>query len=646
MIIPKSPGQSVGNQGETTPICGAPGLAARRWLIAMCGGVVGIYLLFIVIFALRVGPADQDQFLVFHELQYWNSALFGLTKQWSPLLCSGLSLAGEPQVPFMSLSMALGYLFGPFWGLKLATVLYLAAGWTGAYGYAGLWLREPLQRGLAASLFIGNGFFVCRVGFGHVDFVPFLMLPLVLWMLHVSAPKQRGGRSQLTSWQLVGATLCLGALLSLAIDGSPVAIIHLLFWISLYALTLALSVRNWTPVIMLCGAAAMANLMDAGYLWPMIDAQSDFPRRTPESFTSVLSLMWFALLPVRGKLLPANGLGHELSVFVGPVILWALWRYRHWLRTDLPGSMKYPLMAVTIASIVMGMGSLEVLHVPRWLSPFDLLRPLPGFRSLGVTGRFWGFLALPLSLLGAAALWSFVSEPRSNCRLALWMGAALLLQFGFQTETIFSHWFGTQRYHAIPWQDRFRRGPQSVRYVATAGRRLQGEFITPTQGVVNCYDMDDFIHADIGTGTQLVRQTLVDGHPGSGASDASAQFAGWNQIQLRINTVPDTLRSTPTRVQWVLNQAYHRNWRAPGCAVDRGAHGNLIVDCPVQRLDQGALTVTFYDELSARAASISVLAWRLWIGALGGLLLALCAARVHTRVRTARRVRLDLTPGC
>ena len=142
----------------------------------------------------------------------------------------------------------------------------------------------------------------------------------------------------------------------------------------------------------------------------MLEAQAQFSRPTDDQFTSFLSLIWFALLPVRGKLLPANGNGHELSVFIGPIIGYLLWRYRSWLKDQLPSSMMKPLLLVSVVSIILGMGSLKPLHIPTWLSPFDILRPLPGFRSMGVTGRYWGFLALPLSLLGAAALWRFVCE--------------------------------------------------------------------------------------------------------------------------------------------------------------------------------------------------------------------------------------------
>jgi len=619
-----------------------PGTVARRWLIALSSGVLGVYCLFFLCFAQRVGPPDHDQFLVFHELQYWNAGLFGLAKQWTPLMCSGLSLAGEPQVPFMSLSMALGYLIGPFWGLKLATVAYFIAGWTGAFLYAGLWMKERLQRVLAAALFIGNGFFICRIAYGHIDFVPFLVLPLMLWMLHQSIRWHQQARDPRGCIRLLTAVLLMGGALSLAIDGSPVAIIHLVFWIGLYALVLAITVRSWTPIAVLACALAFVSLLDAGYLWPMIQAQAQFPRRTPNSFTSALSLLWFALLPVRGKLLPANGNGHELSVFIGPIIALAMWRYRHWLRENLPASMRRPLLVVTIASIVLGMGSLEVLHVPRWLSPFDLLRPLPGFRSIGVTGRYWGFLALPLSLLGAAALWRFVAEPRPLRRLALYMGAALALQLGFQTETILAQWLSTEFYREVPWRGRFRSSAEAVNYVSLRNGGLQGHFITPTRGVIDCYDNDDFIRADVNVGSQLIRDTYANGRWSNAAVHATAAFTTWNQIELRVKSKRETDRLAvaipgSSHIQLILNQAYHPDWQLPGCQTFRNGHGNLIVDCAASRLREGPLTLKFLDQLSEHAASVSLVSWRLLLVALGAL--AFARIRIWSRSRADTRVR-------
>ena len=87
--------------------CPAPAARARSWLRALCVGVAGTYCLFFVVFATRVGPVDQDQFLVFHELQYWNAMLFGVAKQWTPvMLLRALALAerGLLRFPFHAIA--------------------------------------------------------------------------------------------------------------------------------------------------------------------------------------------------------------------------------------------------------------------------------------------------------------------------------------------------------------------------------------------------------------------------------------------------------------------------------------------------------------------------------------------------------------
>src|SRR6266849_4101929 len=122
------------------------GLVHRRWSRAFTIAIPAVYALVLAVFAQRVGTADYDQFLVFHELQYWNSALFGLAKQWSPVMCSGLSLAGEPQVPFASLTMLLGYALGPLMGIVTGIAAYLALGWVGAYLYSGDDAHQRTQR--------------------------------------------------------------------------------------------------------------------------------------------------------------------------------------------------------------------------------------------------------------------------------------------------------------------------------------------------------------------------------------------------------------------------------------------------------------------------------------------------------------------
>lgn len=628
------------------------GTSAWCWAWAFSIGIVAVYAASFLLLLQKSGPPDFDQFMVFHRLQYWNATLFDISKQWTPSMCGGLSLAGEPQVPFMSLSMMLSYLMEPFLGLRLATLIYFVIGWVGALLYSSLWFVQTGQRMLAAALFIGNGFFVCRLGYGHIDFIPFLILPLVLWVLHRSMDWLRHEPRLSGALKVLIALLLVGGLFALAIDGSPVAIIHLLFWIGLYALVLAITARSVLPIAIFVGATAIAAVLDAGYLWPMLQAQNAFPRRTEDRFTSALSFLWFALLPVRGKFLPANGNGHELSVFIGPVLGFLMWHYRHWLRTSLPREMRQPLLIVAVASIVLGMGSLKALHVPVWLSPFDMLRPLPGFRSIGVTGRYWGFLALPLSLLGAAVLWRFLAETRSRRRLHAVAGLALLLQLGFQSQTLLAHWLNSPPRSPEPVTTAFRGGPETIEYVQRQEQQLQGELITPTRAVVNCYDLDDFIRADIGLGKKLIHEVFDTGDRNFRGFQLSAGFMSWNHIRISnegsngsFNQRDAAMGAEPPNLRIVLNQAYHPFWSAEGCTTSRSERGNLTLECPLASLRDQTIDLAFNDRLSRVAASTSVLAWAIWLPAVLLLLMVLAGTRLRQRQLEPASATETVAPG-
>jgi hypothetical protein len=574
----------------------------RRWAYAFVVSIPAIYALILLAFWNRVGPRDYDQFLVFHKLQYWNANLFGLAKQWAPVMCSGLSLAGEPQVPFASLTMALGYLLGPQAGLALGVAAYFIAGWVGTYLYSGLYLKESLQRALAASLFIGNGFFICRMAYGHVDFLPFLSLPLALWIVHRTVRPAPSDPPAIQSFAAIGA---LGVLISMAIDGSPVAILHWLTWIVLYCLALSVVTRSFRPLFVIGSACLLACCLDAGYLWPMVEAQALFPRLTPDTFTGPWNLLWFLLIPMRGKIFPANGKGLELSVFIGPIFCYLIWRYRKILAAQIPSAVRTPLIAVSLFSILMGMGSLHAVDVPVWLSPFDWLRPLPGFRSLGVTGRYWGFLALPLSLLSAAAIWHWLFNETRGKR---WAGVLLLglsLQLIFQTQSLLSQWTPSRSYPVMSGGRAFDGGSQSVRAIQFEDddKRRQGEYISPTQQVINCYDQDDFLRANIQPGSTLV-QDVHTRFSKIADQRAAAEFVSWNHI--RVTGIGPKSNGA---VQVTLNQAYNSFWRAEGCEVQRGPQNNLVLSCPSERLNDSAINLVFYNGISASAARISQVSW-------------------------------------
>jgi hypothetical protein len=54
---------------------------------------------------------------------------------------------------------------------------------------------------------------------------------------------------------------------------------------------------------------------------------------------------------------------------------------------------------------------------------------------------------------------------------------------------------------------------EDIDYVAIQDNHLQGQVITPTRGVSDCYDMDDFIRAETGSGNQLVMRVMQEWKP-------------------------------------------------------------------------------------------------------------------------------------
>jgi hypothetical protein len=59
---------------------------------------------------------------------------------------------------------------------------------------------------------------------------------------------------------------------------------------------------------------------------------------------------------------------------------------------------------------------------------------------MDVTGRYWGFLVLPLSLLAGAALWRFISCEQQTLRRSILLASAFVIQLTFQSESLMSGW--------------------------------------------------------------------------------------------------------------------------------------------------------------------------------------------------------------
>ena len=223
--------------------------------------------------------------------------------------------------------------------------------------------------------------------------------------------------------------LLLGiVLLSVSIDGSPVAIIYMGVWIALYTFHHSWVRRSITPTLFLIAAGALAAVLDAGYLWPMLDKKGTSRDEPPTHLPGRGRSPGSCSCPHRGKVPPSRWDEHRAEC-----VHRSLPGHSH---LALPGVAAadtrrnaYSPLTVSVVSICLGMGSLHSLGLPVWLSPFDWIRPLPGFRSIGATGRYWGFLALPLSLAATEmAICRYTKDAPEGPRKTLLLGAALLTQ--------------------------------------------------------------------------------------------------------------------------------------------------------------------------------------------------------------------------
>jgi hypothetical protein len=241
-------------------------------------------------------------------------------------------------------------------------------------------------------------------------------------------------------------------------------------------------------------------------------------------------------------------------------------------------------------------------------------------------------------------LWRFASELRPGWRMHVCFGSVLIFQLGFQAETLTSQWLHSPPFLEASLATPFRHGPEAVEYVAIPEGYFQGQLLTPTRGVCDCYDMDDFTRAQNEPGSTLITQVIVNGKALASTPPFDAHFVTWSHIRLRGNgcatgSDPACANSPSTRIQFTLSQAYHQGWSAPGCTTSANARGNLVVDCPAGHLRAASLEVMFDDPSSDWGARISLTFWVAWLNAMAMLIVILVALMMFPsgRRRLARR---------
>ncbi|MFI5317094.1 MAG: hypothetical protein ACHQ6T_15440 [Myxococcota bacterium] len=546
-------------------------------------GIPATYLATFGLFLFAIGDKDWDQMLTFQRIALWGLALSGGRKEWNPVMAGGMSLAGEPQTGVFSLSMILSRVVPPVAALKIAACCFLAAGWAGTYALARRYRFSERTAMLAASLFAGNGYILARLATGHLKFDAALCLPL--WLLGCSASLRRQDEPPSEAIRrLLVLSLSFGVLFALSCDGAPFSILLVVVWIGLDAVLLAAQRRSVRPMAFLLLALATGALLDAIYVFPMVNNSFYFPRLKHAKFVDPLVFPFFLLVPTLGHPLRAPAMGHEFSVYIGPVLAALLFRYRRGLLAAVPREDRHRLIAASALALVLGFGSLRPLWASAPPLPFDLLSALPGFRTIDLPARFWGFLALPLALFGALAIHRFEAE-QMPVSLRRAVSAALLVSLlGYQAYVLSQPFLTGGGGSVVPEV----QPPEKIDRIANVLEPIgsQAATILPTRGLIHAYA--DYVRGEIAPGSELIREAV---DPSGRPVSAIARWHGWNDIQVALAE-----RSAAAHI--VFNQNYHPFWRSSVGTVSRTASGNLVLDLPASP-GPVQLAVSFRDPYSA-----------------------------------------------
>jgi hypothetical protein len=251
-------------------------------------------------------------------------------------------------------------------------------------------------------------------------------------------------------------------------------------------------------------------------------------------------------------------------------------------------------LVVSAAMFVLGLGAWRALDPRLPPGPFDLLHGLPGFEAIGIPARFWGYLALPMALFSAAALTRLEDETdRGRPRRLLW-AAVFVSVLGFQAVSL-----------ALPFvtpKGRVVVTPKAVPERITEIRNVHGPRLSqaaelaPRVGLLEAYNLHDYIHGRIRTGSELVQSVRS---VGESRVAVNSEWDGWSRIRLGFPS------GAPAGTVIVLNQNFHPRWSSSEGIATRNRPGNLCVKLAKAVPDGAVLELDFHDRYSVLGSRVS-----------------------------------------
>lgn len=355
----------------------------------------------------NLGVRDWDQHLFYYASFLKDIVQYGQLPLWNPWYCGGCVLFQNPQIPMISPAYVLALLMPFVAAMKVNILLHYFLTLVGFAIVAKTVFRvsNPVVFLCAGSLFIFNGFFSLQIAEGHTwilsaAYYPFIYLGFEHYLEH----------RRTESLVFAAAAFAL-----IVFSGGIYTGPYLALYFVVYATLQSTIGRTLVPLKALAILATYTFLFSALKLVPVADYMLDYPRLAALRESIVFSV-WpdiffnreqrlFSSFEFPGKIWGWHEYGSYIGIGYAVLLTGAIVTVLSHLRAARNHARELTLVVCFFGFLILFAGDFA------YFTPYSVLRRLPVFSSMHVSGRFLivaSFIAALLLLqLGRVAMSKF-----------------------------------------------------------------------------------------------------------------------------------------------------------------------------------------------------------------------------------------------
>jgi hypothetical protein len=351
---------------------------------------------------------------------YLHYSINGFTIQWySPSFGGGTPAYASAQSMQFSLLQLFTSFFDPWRSTCLSVIIYLAVGFSAGYFF----LRKLISLEWTASLlgallFVANGFYIQHISVGHLSFLAFPLLPVILYYLF------RENRS------FIFEGLMISIVIAFIFYSGGIYILTIFIFCLMIMMPLLYVFRSQLFVWRLMGLRSLVGISWAlGLILSKLWAAIAYLRLFPREIYYTLPISWLdGLSGIVGQLLGTMTLApyywltqrnlipfsQYFSVWIGkstslwefdislsPILWFLIMLGLYWMLVDLKHPIKLTFQQHVAILVLILVLIVEASYITTKGLGYFYLKMLPGVASLNVPWRFTSALVYPLSIIGA-----------------------------------------------------------------------------------------------------------------------------------------------------------------------------------------------------------------------------------------------------